>query len=433
MKTIKLVICTLLAVSFSLFGIFGNTRQSESVTKPIEISFMHCHGGASGELVSTFCKEFSQQSGGKYLATAFFVDGLYEGLLERLQMLSLSDSLPEIAQAGHHYANFMTDNFPVVPLQTFIDKTGYDTSDFFPGMLDLGRDSSGQIVAFPFGVSTPVLYYNKEMLEANGLTTPPKTFDEVRDYAKKLTNKEHYGIYINFEQPGLWMIQSIIENYGEQMLAPDRKSVGFDRAGLKTFEFLNNLVNVDKSMPLPDGTEQGVIRAQEMFNAGKIAMYITTTGRLGSLQRDAQNTVLTTRFPSEDGKFLSVPGGGNSLYILTHDPEKQEAAWELIKYVSAPEQANRVAQLFGYMVVSQKAFNTPELMGNYLDGNPAARVTYEQVPYMTKWCSFPGSSGTKYVRVTLDNISAMFQKEKTPEQAFRDTVEQMNEIIRTGM
>jgi ABC-type glycerol-3-phosphate transport system substrate-binding protein len=283
-----------------------------------------------------------------------------------------------------------------------------------------------------FGVSTPILYSNIYILEANGITTPPKTFDEVRDYAKRLTNDDHYGIYINFEQPGLWMIQSLIENYGELMLSPDRKSVGFDRAGLKAFEFLNNLVNVDKSMPLPDGTEQGVLRAQELFNAGKIAMYITTTGRLGSLQRDAQNTVLTSRFPSEDGQFLSVPGGGNCLFITTQDPKKQEAAWELIKYISAPEQATRVAQVFGYMVISQKAFNTPELMGNFLAGNPAAKTSYNQVPYMTKWCSFPGSSGTKYVRLTLDNISAMFQKEKTPEQAIRDTAMQMNEIIRTG-
>ena len=412
-------------VSFLLLSTCSNAQ-------PIEISLMHCHSGRSGELVSTFCKEFSEQSGGKYLATAFFVDGLYEGLLERLQMLSLSGNLPEISQAGHHYFDFMIDNFSVVPVQTFIDKDKYDTSDFFPGMLDLGRDSSGRLMSFVFGVSTPILYYNKEILEANGITSPPKTFDEVRDYAKRLTNKDHYGIYINFEQPGLWIIQSLIENYGEQMLSPDRKSVGFDRAGLKAFEFLNNLVNVDKSMPLPDGTEQGVLRAQELFNAGKIAMYITTTGRLGSLQRDAQNTVLTSRFPSEDGQFLSVPGGGNCLFITTQDPKKQEAAWELIKYISAPEQATRVAQVFGYMVISQKAFNTPELMGNFLAGNPAAKTSYNQVPYMTKWCSFPGSSGTKYVRLTLDNISAMFQKEKTPEQAIKDTVTQMNEIIRTG-
>lgn len=54
----------------------------------------------------------------------------------------------------------------------------------------------------PMGCTTMGLLYNKEMFKAagivdeNGEPTPPKTFDEMREYAKKLTNpsKKEYGI-----------------------------------------------------------------------------------------------------------------------------------------------------------------------------------------------------------------------------------------------
>ena len=406
-----------------------NPRSTAGIpSEPTEIRFMHIHGGAGGELVNTFCEEFTELSGGKYKIKPLYVEGSYEGVIERLLMLSLNDDFPEISQAGHQYAYFMAENMPIIPLQEFIDKEGYNVSDLFPKMLDLGRDPSGRIVGLPFAVSTPVLFYNKDMFEANGIKEAPRTFDELRETAKRLTKDGNYGIYINYEITGNWEIQCLIENYGEQMLSANRKSVGFNNAGLKTFELINNLVNVDQSMPITDSSESAT-QAQELFKAGRIGMYISTIASLRGFQRDAQFTVATALHPSVDGKPHGAPAGGNSVYILTNDPQKQEGAWEFIKYINAPEQSNRVAQVFGYMVTSQSALTTPALMGDYLIENPAAKVTYDQVNFMTPWCNFPGNAGTKYVKITQDNFNAMIHKEKNPTQAFNDTVSQLNELI----
>jgi len=431
MKTPKTVLSALLILCIPFLIACGSVpaaAQASGPAGPIEISFMHIHGGAGGELVNAMCDEFTQQSGGKYLIKPLYVEGSYEGVIERLQMLTLSNDLPEVTQAGHQYAYFMAENLPIVPLQQLIDAEGYDVSDVFPKMLDLGRDPSGQIIGLPFAVSTPVLFYNSEMFEANGITQPPSTFEELREVAAKLTKDGNYGIYINFEITGNWVIQCLIENFGEQMLSPDRKSVGFYDAGLKTLELLDNLVNVDHSMALTDGAENAA-QAMEMFKAGKLGMYISTIANLSGFQNDSQFTVATAPHPSLSISSRSTPAGGNSVYILTHDPEKQAGAWEFIKYINAPEQTSRVAQVFGYMATSQKAINTPELMGDYLNENPAARVTYDQVVHMTPWCNFPGNGGTRYVRITQDNFAAMIHREKTPEQALNDIVRQLNELI----
>ena len=46
----------------------------------------------------------------------------------------------------------------------------------------------GKQYAMPFNVSTPMLYYNKDVFEAAGLDpeTPPTTYDEVLEDAKKI-------------------------------------------------------------------------------------------------------------------------------------------------------------------------------------------------------------------------------------------------------
>ena len=460
MKKIKSVLCVSLAVFILFLSACSDTSQpkdskgteeltesptptpvtqsedqsSEQPSQPVVITFMHCFGGIHAEIFNDFADEFNELNIDKYIVEMTPVDGSYEGVLERTQILSLSNNLPDIVNGGHHFLHFMVNNFPYVPVQTFIDREGYDTSDIFPGMLDLGRDPSGELAALVFGVSTPVIIYNDDLFKANGITAPPRTFDEVREVAKKITDDDHYGIYINIEQPGLWIIQSLIENYGEQMLSADSSSVGFNHAGVEAFSFINNVINVDGSMPLPmsDSTGGGFQGAVEMFRAGNIGMIISSTGQLSNLQKDAAHTVLSAPFPTMDGSYYSIPGGGNSNIILTQDPAKQEAAWEFLKYLSLPENATKVSQGFGYMVISQKAFNTPEMMGDFLSENPAFRSTYDQVPYMSLWLNFPGNSGTRYVSVTHDNIAAMIQGEKTPEQAAEDTIEQLNAIIAQG-
>ena len=64
--------------------------------------------------------------------------------------------------------------------------------------------SKGDVYCLPFNVNTFGLIYNKDMfkkygiVDENGEPTPPKTFDEVREYAKKMTDESagDYGIIL---------------------------------------------------------------------------------------------------------------------------------------------------------------------------------------------------------------------------------------------
>ena len=71
-----------------------------------------------------------------------------------------------------------------------------------PYMRDTVHKMGDKVYSLPFGMTTRGLIYNKDMfkeaglVDENGEAKPPKTYDEVREYAKILTNpaEQKYGI-----------------------------------------------------------------------------------------------------------------------------------------------------------------------------------------------------------------------------------------------
>ena len=403
--------------------------QTADSGETIELTFLHTHGGSAGEVINQLCEEYTEVTGGKVHVTPIYAEGSYEGCLEKLQSMTLSNDLPNITQAGHHYAYFVTENIPVVYAQDFIDQDGTDVSDFFPKMLDLGRDAQGRLAGIPFAVSTSIMYINEDMFEANGLDPvedAPTTFEEMQEVAKKLTNNGNYGAYLDYAVTGNWEVQTCIEDMGGQMLSEDRSEVAFGPQMEELLTILNTMVNEDKSMPLMTHEQ-----ALEAFKAGKIGMYTESTAQLRAMQNESVCGVTTALHPTDGSGAKGAPVGGNSLYVLDSTPEEEQASWEFVKYMTSKETTTRVAQNIGYMVTRQSALDSEE-MQNYLVENPAAAVTYEQVDWVTPWCNFPGGAGTKYVKVVQDGILSVLNQQSTPAEAAAKMVEDCNAIINGG-
>lgn len=394
---------------------------------PVEIKFMHIHGGTSGEVVNKLCEEYNALQT-KVHVTPVFVEGSYEGVLEKLQALAAVKQLPDVTQSGYQYLNFMVENMPLVPVQNFIDKEKYDTSDFFPNMLALGKYKGGKQYGLPIAVSNPVLYINRDMFTNAGLDPdkPPLTFDELRAVAKKLTTGDNFGVYFDYKITGNWLFQAMVESFGGDMVAKNGMQVGFDGlAGVRVTRFWTDLVITDKSMPLVDAKQ-----SQQAFTAGKIGMYVTTTASLRGFQAAATFKVGTAKFPLDGKNPRRIPGGGNNGFIIKSSPEREAASWDFLKFMVSKEGTTAVAQGMGYMATRKSAVETPELMGNYFKSNPPAYTTYTQVSDMTLWNNFPGAGGTRIFKIVQDNLQASLSGQKTPEQAMKDAGTDANKLIR---
>ena len=72
----------------------------------------------------------------------------------------------------------------------------YDVNDLIKG-IRLGLSDGGKLYAVPFYGESSMLFYNKKMFAAAGLKMPAEpTWDQVREFARKLHNpaKKQYGI-----------------------------------------------------------------------------------------------------------------------------------------------------------------------------------------------------------------------------------------------
>lgn len=407
----------------------GNSAAAAATaeTKVTEIEFYHIHGGVQEEAVNKLIDAY-HKSQDKVRVKPIYVPKSYEGILEKVQTMVAARQYPDVVQAGFVYTQFMIENMPVTPVSRFIDAEKFDTSDFYPSMLDLGKDNKGQLWGLPFAVSTPIVYFNADHFKAAGLdpTKPPKTWDELRAAAKKLTTPEHYGIWFNYDITGNWLFQAMVETAGGRMIGDDAKRVRFDeQAGTASLQYWVDLINTDRSMPLLKGDQ-----AQKQFEEGKISMLVSTTAGLAGYTRNAKFDLRTALFPTTGSNPRRVPAGGNNVFIMAKDPERQKAAWDFIKFATGPKATTIVAQGMGYMANRKSAVATPELMGDFLSKSQNAKTTYEQVGDMVPWYNFPGKAGTRIYKLVQDNMEAAFLKQKEPAQALKDAATEANALLK---
>ena len=64
----------------------------------------------------------------------------------------------------------------------------FDPQAYLPAVTGYYTTADGRMLSLPLNSSTPVLYYNKDAFKKAGLdpNTPPKTWPEMGEYAKKL-------------------------------------------------------------------------------------------------------------------------------------------------------------------------------------------------------------------------------------------------------
>ncbi|MBA3872130.1 MAG: extracellular solute-binding protein, partial [Anaerolineae bacterium] len=128
------------------------------------------------------------------------------------------------------------DNGYIVPLQDFIDKMDNGkaySDDFFPAFMGNSIDADGKIWAIPFQRSTPILYYNKDQFREVGLdpNTPPKTTQDLVDYAKKLTKADgsRWGIEIPSDGFPYWLFQGFAIGNGQNVIGSSFNEVFFNK------------------------------------------------------------------------------------------------------------------------------------------------------------------------------------------------------------
>lgn len=351
----------------------------------------------------------------------------YNELVQRTLRESIANRLPDVSHQGLNQIRTLADREIAVPLNRFVAaETDWESMGYTDAITSLA-EFGGNIAGLPFGISVPVIYYNAGLVEKAGGDPDdlPTDWDGILALGQKIDalGEDVDGFYMEYTNNG-WSFQAFVGSFGGTMMTPDETAVAFDgEEGLSAMELLQRFGQAGQ----PDLERN---QARQAFQAGTLGILFSASSALTRHQKAAEGrfTVRVGPFPTSSPDAL-FPSGGNGVVMLAQDPEKQEAAWEYIKYVTGPEGQAIMVEQTGYTPVNTVAVNDPDTLGKFYEKNPEHRVAARSIPVMSDWFAFPGENASKIIGVIEDRVYQVVTLQKEPETALKALSKEVTALL----
>ncbi|WP_405799361.1 ABC transporter substrate-binding protein [Streptomyces sp. NBC_01506] len=235
-------------------------------------------------------------------------------------------------------------------LEPFIKKDKIDLAKTFPKVLLQYTEFEGDRCALPLLSDAYGLYYNKDAFKEAGITAPPKTMSELATVAKKLTKPKGDSYERVGMMPTYHGYETVVDHYmsswdhtyfdkdGKSNIAKDPAFAEMFTYQKKLVEDLGGFQKLDKFRST-FGDEWG---AKHPFHTGQVAMQLDGEWRLGMAEEaGADFEIGVAPMPVADDEADSYGKGFLSGTIMGIAPQskKQNAAWELVKYMTTDTDA----------------------------------------------------------------------------------------------
>jgi multiple sugar transport system substrate-binding protein len=215
----------------------------------------------------------------------------------------------------------------------------------FPAATRYYTQYGGKRCALPLLADAYGLYYNKALFKKAGLTRPPRTFAELTQYAKRLTERggdgslkvvgfnPFWGWYQN--TPGVfsafWGVRWF-DGKGKSVLSRDAawSDMLTWQKGLIDYYGHNNLVKFNAGA----GDE---FSASNALETGKVAMHIDGEWRTAFIAAEHPELKYATAPAPVNPKKSSLYGAGyinGTIIGIPKGGENQDDAWALVKYLT---------------------------------------------------------------------------------------------------
>lgn len=406
-----------------------SSETTSSSDKEIELQFYFpvAVGGPITQLIDQLADDFHQEN--PTITVKPVYGGSYQDTMTKVATAVQGGDSPDLAVL------LSTDLYSLISMDAIEDLTPRFSQEFFNGFYDafMGNAKSGDTKwSVPFQRSTIVMYYNKEMFAGAGLDAekPPVNWDELKEYAAKLTVKNtsgevsQWGLEIPSTGYQYWMTQALSLQTGTNIVSNDGKQVYFNKPEvLEALQFYTDLGRKDKVMP------EGILEWATVpsdFLSGKTAMMFHTTGNLTKVKTDANFDFGVAFLPAN--KQYGSPTGGGNLYMFKDIPEdNKQAAVKFIEFLTEPDRVAQWSIDTGYVGTTKAAYETDKLIA-YLKEFPQAAVAKDQLEYAdSELSTYQNGQVTK---VFNDNIQAALLGTMTPQEALEKSQKQADDILK---
>ena len=338
---------------------------------------------------------------------------------------AISGNLPDITMQGLNRQAILVEKGIAKSLEPFIAKeAAFEKDGYHQAMLDLGT-FDGAVYGLPFSVSLPVGYYNMDLVNKAGLDKLPTTWDEVITLCQAMkANGVKNPMFWGWNITGNWFLQALMWSQDEPILK--NGNVNFDgEAGLVSLEVMKKLFR---------GCEMQNLSWKEAlasFSAGDVGMMFWSTSALGSVERSKGDFELkTAEFPGIGNPPIGLPAGGNAAMLVSQstDPERLQAAWTFLKYITSGLGAAAVAETTGYMPPNKAANEI--ILADFYKNNPNKETAVRQLPLLREWIAYPGDNGLAVTQVLYDGMESIVVGDNDDMPALQEElVEEVRDLL----
>jgi ABC-type sugar transport system permease subunit/ABC-type glycerol-3-phosphate transport system substrate-binding protein len=209
-----------------------------------------------------------------------------------------------------------------------------------------GSGPDRRTYAVPNTTDVRLLYYNEDLLEragfvdAEGRARPPRDWDELRDYAVKLSERDASGKFVRVGF-GPLLGQGFLYHYswlnGGEFVTPDGRTCTLDApANVEALSFVVDLYDRLGGMQRIDGFK-GTFQAGELdpFLVGKVAMTIDSDYFQSIIADFAPRMRFAVAPPPAPKGKESVTWSGGFSWVIPTGAKHPEMAFELIRFLNS--------------------------------------------------------------------------------------------------
>lgn len=339
-----------------------------------EVQFWHAMGGNLGDTVSALAEEFNK-SQKDYKVTAVYKGSYTETLTAAIAAFRAKQA-PHIVQVFEvGTANMMAAKGAVYPIyQVMADANEpFDPKAYIGPVYGYYSTTDGKLLSMPFNSSTPVLYWNKELLQKAGLdpAKPPATWQEMGEMSAKVIAS---GGKCGFTPQ--WQTWTMIENFGAWHDLPyATKANGFGGIDIELkfndqprIKHIQRLADWGKDKRFVYGGREA--KSTPMFTAGDCAFHVASSGSAAGIEKalgaDKVGIAMMPYDPEVRAKPQNSIIGGATLWVLQGRPkdEYKGVAKFMSFLASTPVQA-KWHQETGYVPITVAAAKATEDAGFY--------------------------------------------------------------------
>ena len=263
-------------------------------------------------------------------------------------------------------ARWMEDLGPYIKDAT-LTNPDFDIADFSKPAMETATAQDGRITAVCLNQDLFILFYNKALFAEKGIAGPPKTFDELMDYAKRL-NDPAKGVYgfvgRGIKNANVVLYDTFLLGWDQETVTPDGKKLLTDTP--KAIEAAKYYQKLMREYGPPGSVGFNWNEAQTTFMQGRAAMWLDGIGFSAPLLDPNKSRVV------DKVGFAPVPAGPHAHNTATFidglgvpaGAKNKKAGWYFAQYMSGKEAMKEVLRTGSGTPGRASAYADPDVVKN---------------------------------------------------------------------